>query len=460
MDAQSYHNATKLEAIIESSFDGILVTDGIGNVLMVNKAYERLTGIKVEEMRGKNMRELLNPEFMPRSAALMVLEEKKPITIPQQTRNGRNIMVTGSPVYNAKGEIDAVITNVRDITEIYQLRQELLKAQEMEKIYYSKFSAEKVKGPIAVSNAMQDIYSLAQKVSPVDVTVLILGESGVGKDVIARYIHEHSQRSNGPLITINCGAIPEQLLESELFGYVGGAFTGANKKGKTGLFEMAKGGTLFLDEIGELGLNLQVKILRAIESGEITRVGAVNPISTDVRILAATNRNLAGMVSRNEFREDLYYRLNVVQIEIPPLREHVEDIGPLSIYFLKGFNRRYNQNKKLIYEVIRELEKYRWPGNIRELKNVIERMVVISSGEYIQLSDLPWYSKPTREDNNRVFVQGVMPVEEAIEQVEKQILANALKEFKTSRKIASAVGLNQSTVVRKMKKYDLGKVDN
>jgi PAS domain S-box-containing protein len=462
--AQKLEDSQKMveefQAILEASFDGILVTDGKGKVLMLNKAYERLTGLSATEMLGGNMRDFLNPQYMPNSVALMVLDEKKPVTIPHQTKNGRSIMVTGSPVFNEQGEIVRVVTNVRDISEIYELRQELIKAQEMEKLYYQQLGSEwskgKDKGPVAVSTVMKNIFALASKVSSVDATVLILGDSGVGKEVVAKYIHENSPRNEGPFITINCGAIPEQLLESELFGYAPGAFTGAIKNGKAGLFEMAQGGTLFLDEIGELPLNLQVKILRALETREIIRVGSCKSIPIDVRILAATNRNLEEMVKKNEFREDLFYRLNVIQIKIPPLRERVEDIAPLSIYFLNLFNARYGQKKRITYDVIKELERYHWPGNIRELKNVIERMVIVSSGEFLQIGDLPWYDKSTEDKPiNSINISGVIPIAEAIEEMEKQILQNAIKEYKTSRKIAKAIGVDQSTVIRKIKKYGL-----
>lgn len=447
------------EAILESSFDGILITDGDGNVLKVNKAYERLTGIQIDEIMGKNMRDMLNPIYMPYSVALLVLEKKKTVSMPHFTRNGRSIMVTGSPVFNEKGEIYRVITNVRDTTELNELRQELLRAQAMEKVY-RQLENDRVEGNgnglVAFSNSMKAVFALASKVSSVDATVLILGESGVGKEVIAKYIHENSPRREGPFITVNCGAIPEQLLESELFGYVAGAFTGANRTGKAGLFETASGGTLFLDEIGELPLGLQVKILRALETREIMRVGSTKPVDVDVRILAATNRDLEQMVANRRFRADLFYRLNVIRIVIPPLRERIEDIAPLSIFFLNQYNKRYHQKKKLSMEVIAELEKYPWPGNVRELKNSIEQMVVLGLDDLLQVGDLPWYHQQDRQNRvQAVQVSGIMPLKDALEETEKQLLENALKKYRTSRQISRVIGVDQSTVVRKLKKYGL-----
>lgn len=447
------------KAILESSFDGILITDGEGNVLFVNQAYERLTGIKVEEIMGRNMRDMLNPIYMPNSVALLVLDEKKTVTMTHFTRNARSITVTGNPVFNDQGEIYRVITNVRDTTELNDLRQELLRAQAMENVYHQLENARATgegDGYIAFSSGMKSIFALALKVSSVDATVLIHGESGVGKEVVAKYIHENSPRSQGPFITVNCGAIPEQLLESELFGYTGGAFTGASRNGKAGLFEAASSGTLFLDEIGELPLSLQVKILRALETREIMRVGSTKPIAVDVRILTATNRDLEQMVANGRFRADLFYRLNVIRIAVPPLRERTEDIAPLGIYFLNQFNKRYHQKKKLTLEVISEMEKYPWPGNVRELRNTIEQMVVLGLDELLQIGDLPWYRQQDGQPRTQsVQVSGIMPLKQALEETERQLLENALKKYRTSRQISRVIGIDQSTVVRKLNKYGL-----
>lgn len=448
-----------IQAAFESSFDGILITDGQGKVLALNKAYVRLTGLEEAEMLGTNMREHLNPVYMPQSGALLALEQKKSVTIPHMTRNNRSITVTSNPVFNENGEIYRVITNVRDITELISLRQELLRAQAMERAYSQLEGSKnlgKDKGYVAISAGMKSVFATASKVSSVDATVLILGESGVGKEVVARYIHENSPRHKNPFIVVNCGAIPEQLLESELFGYAPGAFTGAARSGKAGLFETAQGGTLFLDEIGELPLSLQVKILRVLEAREIMRVGSTKTIAVDVRILAATNRDLEQMVANKRFRADLYYRLNVIRITIPPLRERIDDIAPLGIYYLNLFNKRYHQKKRFSYEMIGELERYPWPGNIRELKNAVEQMVVLGYDEFLQAGDLPWYQKQDGEIHSRpVQISGIIPLKQALEETEKQLLENALKKYRTSRQISRVIGVDQSTVVRKLNKYGL-----
>ncbi len=448
----------EMQAVLESSYDGILVTDARGNVLIVNTAYLRMTGLPGDEIIGRNMQEFIQEGYMEKSAALMALKEKKHVTITHHDVPGGTIIVTASPVFDEKHRLKRVITNVRDMTEIFRLREELDKAREMEELYYKHFENRRghVNGPIAVSNKMIEVFTTALKVSSVDVTVLILGESGVGKEVVAQYIHSNSPRKNKPLITVNCGAIPETLLESELFGYEGGAFTGAARGGKAGLFEAAQGSTLFLDEIGELPLNLQVKLLRVLENRQINRIGSTVPTSVDVRILAATNRDLETMVEKEEFRDDLYYRLNVIQITLPPLRERTEDIAPLSMHFLNEFNQRYKQQKRMSYDVLKELEKYNWNGNIRELKNTIERLVVMSNTDYLEVGCLPCRKKQEKDEGTSpVCVHRLLPINQAVEETEKQVLNLARQENKSSREIARVLGIDQTTVLRKMKKYGM-----
>lgn len=459
---KSYHIIKELEDILEGSFDGVLVTDGEGNVLLVNKSYERVTGITKEEMMGRNMKELINPIWMKNSVVFPVIESKKPVSLHHTTRYGKNIIVTGTPVFREKSKIDKIVVNARDISEIYELREELQKAREVGKLYFNndldgEYKINNKSDVVVASEDMKEMFSLANKVSNFDTTVLILGESGVGKDVVAKYIHANSLRREKPFIVINCGAIPEHLLESELFGYERGAFTGASKDGKMGLFEAARGGILFLDEIGEMSTNLQVKLLRVLESREINRIGSIKTIPVDVRIIAATNRNLEKRVQTGEFREDLFYRLNVIQIKIPPLRERIQDIGPLSLYFLKMFNQKYGQNKKLTYDVLKEFERYNWVGNVRQLKNTVENMVVVSNNEFLQINDLPWYSKDEVVNRTVEDMMGndIMNLDKVIEAVEKQLLYKALEKYKSTRKIAHAIGVDQSTVVRKLKKYNL-----
>lgn len=449
----------ELQEIIEGSFDGILVTDGEGNVLLVNQSYVRNTNIQKEELLGHNVKELINPVWMKNSVALLAIEQRQPVSLHHTTRHGKNIIVTGTPIFGDDKEIKKVVVNTRDISEIYDLKEELVKAKEMEKVYLEQLSSQSEKSKlgareeiIVVDQKMQGIYSLAKKVSDFDTTVLILGESGVGKDVLARYLHNKSTlRKDKPFIAVNCGSIPENILESELFGYEEGAFTGAVKGGKRGLFEAANGGTLLLDEIGEMSLNLQVKLLRVLETRSITRVGSTETIPVNIRIIVATNKNLKEMVNSEEFREDLYYRINVITIEIPPLRERKDEIIPLALGFLNKFNKQYGQNKKLTFEVMEELKHNEWRGNIRQLKNVIENMVVVSNNEYLQLNDLPWMENLVEQENSEIELS----LQEMLDNYEKTILEKTKEQHSTSRKMAEALKVDQSTIVRKLKKHGL-----
>ncbi|MDI7246375.1 MAG: sigma 54-interacting transcriptional regulator [Bacillota bacterium] len=310
---------------------------------------------------------------------------------------------------------------------------------------------------IAYSVEMGRVLQLAAKVALVNTTVLILGESGVGKEVVARFIHGTSPRREGPFVTINCGAIPATLLESELFGYESGAFTGARREGKPGMIDVASCGTLFLDEISELPGDLQVKLLQVIQERRLTRVGGVKPVDVDIRIIAATNRDLAGMVAKGEFRADLFYRLNVVPITIPPLRERPDDVIPLIYHFLERFNRAHGYRKAISEDAREILARYSWPGNVRELENLVERLVVTVEGDEIGPGDLPRQVLEERGLHRPgVVVGGIMPLRQAVEEVERQIIQRALSEKRSTYSIARLLGVNQSTVVRKIKKYAVG----
>jgi transcriptional regulator with PAS, ATPase and Fis domain len=295
---------------------------------------------------------------------------------------------------------------------------------------------------------------IVARVANFDVSVLITGESGVGKEVIANAIHKQSPRSKGPLIKVNCGAIPETLLESELFGYEYGAFTGARKQGKPGMFELANEGTLFLDEVGDIPYSLQGKLLRVLQDHEIMRIGSLKTTPVDVRIIAATNKNLEEMVKKGSFRDDLYYRLNVVSIEIPPLRDRKEDIPIFVVHFLEKMNKKHQYNKRIASEVIDVFMLYSWPGNVRELENVMERMLVMTEDDEINMKHLPMQIK-SQIVPATVNVIGDSGFKKIIEQTEKQLLKQALLNHRSTRDIAKAMKVNQSTIVRKLKKYNL-----
>ncbi len=451
--------AQELQDIIESSYDGIWITDGEGYTLHVNSAYERISGLKKEELLGRHMQELVDKGYFSDSVTLHVLRNKERATIIHEIRKtGKRTLITGNPIFNEDGKIVRVVTNVRDITELIQLKQALEDKEKLAARYQNELvqlRSQRVQEEYVVeSQQMRHIYDLATWVSQVDSTVLILGESGVGKEVVAQLIVRSSDRRDEPYIKVNCGAIPDNLLESELFGYEKGSFTGADKKGKPGMFELAHKGTILLDEVSEIPLNLQVKLLRVIQEQEVMRVGSTKPMKLDVRIIAATNRDLEERVRLGEFREDLFYRLNVIPIIVPPLRERKEDIPPLIEHFLRKFNAKYRLNKEIPHAVIERLVAYHWPGNVRELQNIVERVVVLSREDEVGLEALPLQLNAACEEVRQLHadVSEEMPLKEALFELEKKLVLRALQKYGTTRKAADALGVDQSTVVRKVQR--------
>lgn len=445
-----------LDATIENSYDGIYITDQKGITLYTNTAIERITGIPKEYYLGKSVDQLIKRGILNSSVTHKVVKQRRTVSVVQENFAGKETLITGSPVFNNEGDVEQVVTNIRDLSDLNELMHELMKVNELN--YHYKQEIEKLRkitshdGVVFVSEKMKMIYEVADRISDIDVTVLILGETGVGKDVLARHIFSTSVRSKkGEFIKINCGAIPEDLLESELFGYEGGSFTGANQKGKQGLFELAEGGVLFLDEIGELPLQLQVKLLRAIQDREIQRIGGTKPKKIDVRIIAATNRNLVEMVKKGDFREDLYYRLNVIPITIPPLRERRDDILALLDLFLAKANEQYHFNKALELSLKDYFYQYDWPGNVRELINIVERLVVLTDKALLSISDLPVEYQPTHP----YHTSKTMTLKECVEKAEREVLERAVKTYQTTYEMAEALDSSQATIVRKLKKYKL-----
>ncbi|MDO9515247.1 MAG: sigma 54-interacting transcriptional regulator, partial [Syntrophales bacterium] len=438
-----------------SSYDGIYVTDGEANTIRVNRAYEDITGIKAPEVVGRNMRDLVDEGYFSESVTLKVLEERKTVTLSQKLKTGKHVLVTGNPFFDDEGGIKMVVTNVRDMTDLDRLNQQLEESLEMARVYRDKLqelqlSAYKDNEIIRVSRAMRSVCDLVERVCRTDATILFEGETGVGKDRIAEEIHAKSSRAEkGIFVKINCGAIPETLLESELFGYERGAFTGASREGKPGLFEVADKGTLFLDEVESMPLVFQGKLLRALQDFEITRVGGTTPRKVDARLICASNQDLKELVRQKNFRSDLYYRLQVIPVYIPPLRERVEDIPHLITLFLNRFNKKYSKEKVFSRGAIDQLMKYSWPGNVREMVNLIERLVVITLGNRIDANDLPAeiYRVPEYEN----ICQGET-LKEQLQCVEMSVIRDAINKYGNARRAAPHLGVDPSTLTRKLKK--------
>lgn len=459
---RAYEELTRAQdTIIDSSQDGLWICDGDANVLRINPTSERLNGITASQVVGRNMRELVSEGFIDRSVTLEVLRTGGPVNM-FQARDRRKLMLSGTPVKDEAGKVIRVVVNERDITEIDALHRQLEEHENMRERYRDQIlemQLEKIESRrvIAKSPCMQKALRQAIKVASVDSTVLVLGESGVGKGLIADLVHKYSARAEKPLVKINCGAIPESLVEAELFGYEKGAFTGAGAKGKPGYFELADGGILFLDEIAELPLSSQVKLLRFLEDGRVMRVGGTQSHQLDVRILAATHRDLKAMVDAGAFRLDLYYRLSVIPLVVPPLRERTDCILPTLRHYVDLFSERMGVRRRLSRAACDALLAYPWPGNVRELMNLCERLVVMSEAETIDVPDLP--ADLLGRSGGSSSAGGAWPeeftLEQAIESTERAMLLEARRRHGSQALIAQALGVNQSTIARKMRKYGI-----
>lgn len=454
LDQNNISSIKDLINILDSSFDGIVLSNREGQIFYVNQALERITGADRHYLIGKNPKEYKRDGLILK-VAKKVLNEN--ITnVLHMAKTGKVFLITTVPFY-FKNEV-FYFSNYREINELNNLQLELLeeakKGGEFDFVEELKelvniFSSKEI---IIKSPPMIKIMKSISKIAPTDITVNISGESGVGKDIVAKLIHNLSSRRGDPFVQINCGSIPESLLESELFGYVEGSFTGAAKKGKSGLLESADQGTIFLDEIGDLPLNLQVKLLKVLQDLEIYRVGGRKPIKLNLRFICATNQNIEQMIKEGKFREDLYFRINMLPIHIPPLRERKEDIVHLCHFFLEKFNKKYGKNMSFSNEVCDKLEAYSWPGNIRELKSLIERLIIVTEENKINIEDLPEtiikethfiYKRENYETAN---------LKDTIRNVEKDIIIQSIKKY-GSRMAAEKLGIDYSTLKRKKKKY-------
>lgn len=454
----------ELDEVINSSFDGIVISDAKGKIMYQNPAYERITELSTEFCIGKNLQSLVDKGIIDVSASLKAIKGNRAITISQKIKTGKSVLVSAVPIRNKQGEIIKIVNNVRDLTQLNNLETEIqqleIKNQRIhEELQQLKGISDPKYSIIAHSTHMKDVIDRALRVAQIDSGVLIQGPSGVGKEKIVDLIHRNSIRKDGPLIKINCGAIPESLLESELFGYESGSFTGATKKGKAGLFEAANNGTIFLDEIGEMPLQLQVKLLRILQEREVVRIGGTTPIQVDVRVIAATNRNLSDMIEETKFREDLYYRLNIIPIKIPPLEQRVEDIIPLIYHFTNNLNIKYGLNRSFSSEVLETFANYKWPGNVRELQNIVERVVLMSQHSEITMDDLQrelnLNSDSIQVSNSNTLITHHLPLKNQVESFEESIIREAIKIYPSIRKAAIALKIDQSTLVRKLQKYKI-----
>jgi len=455
----------QLNVIFDSSSDGIWVCDGQGRIVNINAASEKLNGIKAKDIIGKNVADIVKNGLFDRSATLEVLETKRQVSIMQYVKKTKkHLLVTATPASDEKGNIFLVVVNERDITHLNTIREQL----EQSRMVTEKFKDElaalsmlelKEQEIFAQSEEMRQVLRVSLKLAHLGASnILILGESGSGKGLLAKFIHENSKRKKKPFIQINCAALPETLLEAELFGYEKGAFTGAREHGKVGLFELAQEGTLFLDEIGDLPFSVQAKLLKYLDDHEVMHLGGIKPKKIDCAVIAATNHDLDSLARERRFREDLFYRLNTFTIRIPPLRERPEDIFELVDYFLRKYNKSYGVKKRITPEAFELLQSYPFPGNVRELENVLKKAVVMSEkevlDEFIVKSLEGGVEKWTSSSSERKHKLGLT---DEVLAVERGILKNAMVRCKSTREMASYLRVSQPTVVRKMKKHGLSR---
>ncbi len=446
----------KALSIGDAISDGIYVTDGSGVVLEVNKKFCQLVAMEAEQLIGINIQTLVDKGVLSNPVAMSVFKKRHKVSdMSTISKTNKKVLSTGNPFFNNSGELVQVLVVMRDITELIKLKEELEEVEETKNRYLKELELFRLENQqthkiIGQSSNLSKIKELISQISQVESTVLITGETGVGKEVIARRIFEESNRNKAPYIRINCAAMPESLMESELFGYEKGAFTGARSQGKPGVFEMANNGTILLDEIGDMPINLQPKLLRVLQEREVTRIGDTKSKRLNVRVLATTNQILANLVKSGHFRKDLFYRINVIPIHIPPLKERVEDIPLLIEHFLQQFNSKYDQQTIIGVQVIEAMQNYPYPGNVRELKNIVERLVVTGTSGSVLTDDF-YRVVGTTQPETIAFDPEKTNLKEAVLQFESKIVRKTVKELGSTYKAAKVLGISQPSVVRKRK---------
>lgn len=437
------------ERIVESSHDEIFVCDKGGYMIYCNKAFESNYGIDREDMIGKTAMFLNEAGYSNQTPIPSVVKHKKKVSMEQKTITGKTLIITATPVFDENGDIEFIVENSRDISELNSIKEKI-KLYENTISSFNKSQSLIYNDTTIKGSSMKSILEIAKNVAKTNVNVLLLGESGCGKTTLAKHIHLNSKRAGKPFITINCSTISPNLLESELFGYEGGAFTGANSKGKIGLVELANEGTLFLDEIGDIPKELQSKFLQLIQDKTFTSVGGVKTKKVDIRFISATNVDLINSINQKKFREDLYYRINVVELKIPPLRDRKEDLLELIFHFFKKYSNIFNLDKNMSTEVINVLLNYNYPGNMRELENIIQNILVTSSSDYIELHHLP---KSVLHHVDFVKDEENNSLDNLMENYEKLLICKYYKNNPSSYKLAKALNISQSKASRLIRKY-------
>ena len=453
--------AEYVEQLCDTFRDAICVTDREGIVTLVNKRHAELTGIAREKMMGSRIQDMVQNGIFDVVLNPRIVETGQKVSSVQNLYNGRTLLLDGHPVKDATGKVAYVVTVIRDITALTELREEITAQRELLETFQN-LSSEGASGNqyprVVQSPVMQRLYAEASAIAETDATVLLLGETGVGKDVVARHIHRNSLRADAPFIKVDCGSIPENLIETELFGYVPGSFSGASKHGKAGLVEAASSGTLFLDEIGELPMTMQSRLLRVLQDWEVLRVGATVPKKVDVRVVAATNKELEREVAKGTFRSDLYYRLKVAVLNIPPLRSRRVDILPLAQSFLTFYGKKYRKAVNLSEEAKQVLQNHTWPGNVRELENLVQGLVVTCKHGLVGVRDLAGIRPlPACESSEGQYalpsIEG-RSLKSIMKEVETAVIEKGMQRYGSISELSRQFQMDRSTIFRKVKEIE------
>jgi len=466
-------DTTLFEAILDNAPEGIYILDNDGNYIFANAHYINMTKMSKSELLSYNVRTFFSTGQIDICISDIVYREKRRVCMFQdvfyEEDNNKwrhRQLIISTPVFDDNGEVCNIVAFVRPLDSIDEVYYEANASDAVSRATIP-LSVAPALNVVGESPVMRSLLTMAKAMADVDSSVLITGESGVGKEVIAQWIHKSGKRSERDMVVINCASLPPSLLEAELFGYEKGAFTGAATTGKAGLFEEADGSTLVLDEVNSLPLELQGKLLRAIETKSIQRIGSTRQHSVDFRLIAASNEDLSAMVEERRFRADLFYRLNVIPLHIPPLRERREDILPLAFHFLREYCEKYNKNKLFVQQTLDLMEQHDWPGNVRELKNFVERAVVMSVGVLIDIpvvkgigktsvaSAMPQETQRQAQENFEGMVRSGVTLNEHLDACEAAYLQYVIDGYKSSYLAANVLGISQASVIRKKHKHGI-----
>lgn len=454
-----------LMKVLDSMKVGIIITDENGIILWGNHYYSELAKFPISNYFGRDVRDISLHEnvTLPGEKKLLDIfwQQKKEIREVVKYNTDDYVITSVTPVLDPFDRIEFFLYTVTNYSETLRMQKELSLSrtrtsaleEQLQELQFRKLLGA---GTVVKDREMKRIFQMGVRLAHVDASVVILGESGVGKDVLAKFIHSSGDRKEHPFIHVNLGAIPKDLFESQLFGYAPGAFTGASKSGKLGLIRLADRGTLFLDEVGELPLEIQAKLLQVLQDKAVRAIGSTKTVPVDVRIIAATNRNLVEMVHNGTFRLDLYYRLNVIELKIPPLRQRRDEILPLVFCFLQEFNERYHVQKEFDPEVLESFRSYSWPGNIRELRHVVESLVVLGQDQLISSEQLPYELREMHlARRTDLSSYGNVGLKAIMAHFERQILQEALEQHSTAAAAAATLKIDPSTLAKKRKQYGL-----